>query len=450
MATGFIDIPFETDASALEADALDAFAAFIPGWVPREGHIEVWLIEVMARMAAEAAFVAAKVPQAIFRTFGKTLIGLLPIDAAPAEVSSTWVMADAAGYTVPAGTVVAFRAAGDVLIPFVTVNDVIVSAGSTTTLAGSVLLRAVESGTVGNGYTGAMTLVDSLAFVSSVTATTTSSGGVDAETDGEYVDRLAQDLKLLTPRPILAGDFATLARNVAGVYRALAVDNYIPSQVRTLGITNASNVLVSPIPYFSPADIGRTVTGTGIAGGTTITSYTDSTHVVMSATATATNAAASITLGALSNVERAVAVALVDEAGAAVSPTVKQAVSDYLEAMREVNFVVRAMDPTYTNIDVVTTFVKDPSYETVALQTSVQQAILDYLDPGNWAGGDLTPPEWRQNTNKVRYLELAALINSVPGVDYVASLTINAGTADVTMSGSAPLPDPGTVTATVV
>lgn len=381
--TGYIDVPLETDPDALAASALDYLAAAIPGWTPYDGHLEVWQIEAVARMVAEARDVGSTVPTSIFRYFGTSLIGLPSIDDAAATVSSTWTMVDSQGYTVDAGTVVAFRLAGDVLVPFEVVNTFTVSPGNTATLAGQVLLRAVEVGTVGNGRTGAMELVDALAFVASVVATTVSSGGVDAESDEAYLGRLAYELELLTPRPILARDFAVLARRTPGVHRAFAIDNYNPSN------------------------------------GTT-------------------------------NNERMVAVAVVDEAGANVSAGTKAAVDALLQSYREVNFVVHVMDPTRTTVNVSTTFKPLAGYEIPALEDAVEAAIADFLDPGKFGGGDLDPPEWRTTATVVRYLEVASLVDRVPGVDYVASLTLNGGTSDVVLAGVAPLPTVGTVAATAV
>lgn len=225
----YIDAPLDTDPDALAEQALTSLMASIPGWTPREGHLEVWVIEVMARMVAEARDVASRVPRSIFRHFGRTLLGLAPVEASKASVQSTWVMVDGSGWTVPAGTVVAFRTAGDQLVAFETVAEFVVSKGTTSTPAGAVELRAVEADFDSNGLTGAMELVDALAFVSSVTATTTSTGGSDAETDDDYLARLSQELQLLTPAPILPNDFAILARRTPGVHRAQVLDTYNPA-----------------------------------------------------------------------------------------------------------------------------------------------------------------------------------------------------------------------------
>lgn len=224
----YIDPPIESDPDDLAADAFDYLVSNLPGWVPYDGHLESWLVEALARVVSEAARVASAVPTSIFRYFGESILGVDPVDAEPATASSTWTMVDDAGYTVPADTVVAYRMAGDHLIGFRVVESVVVPPGDTATAADAVTLRAVEAGVNGNlPEAGPVELVDGLAYVDSITGTSPS-GGVDGESDSEYLNRLATELELLAPRPILPRDFAVMARRTAGVHRALAIDNYDP------------------------------------------------------------------------------------------------------------------------------------------------------------------------------------------------------------------------------
>lgn len=61
--------------------------------------------------------------------------------------------------------------------------------------------------------------------------------------------------------------------------------------------TNASPTLTSATAAFTAADVGRTVSGTGIPGGTTILTVTNGTTVTMSANATATGSSLTVTIG---------------------------------------------------------------------------------------------------------------------------------------------------------
>lgn len=385
----YIELPVTTDVDKLTADALDRIAAhFPPGeWAPEEGHLEVWLVEVLARMVHDAALVAAKVPVAIFRYFG-TLVGVTPINAVPATVSTTWTMVNNAGYTVPAGTVVAFRVATG-LVAFTVVADIVVPTGQTATAAGAVQLSALDPGAAANGINPQnLVLVDALAFVATVTSTTVTAGGADAETDGVYLDRLVEELRLLTPRPILPDDFAVLARRVPLVQRTVAIDGYNP------------------------------------ANGT-------------------------------SNNERMVAVAAHDAAGNPLTAAVRDRVIATLAAQREVNFVVHVIEPTYTVLAVTFDAVAVRDADPLAVRNAAVAAVIAYLDPARWAGGDERLRQWRL-TSVVRYLEVAAVLDRVQGLDYLTALSVNGGTANVALAGVAPLPasttravNPTTVVGTV-
>jgi hypothetical protein len=227
--TEYLDIEFESDPDALAQEAFDFLQAQIPNWQPAEGNLDVWMIRATARIAAEVQDIASSVPTTIFRYAGANLFSLPPIDALPALGQTTWVMADNAGYTIPAGTLVGIRISGDELIPFQTVNDVIILAGATTTAAGEVQISAVTPGAAGTGLTGTLELIDSLANVSTITLIAPTTGGIDAESDEEYLNRLTIELQLLTPRPIVPSDFSALALSVPGVHRALTLDGYDPN-----------------------------------------------------------------------------------------------------------------------------------------------------------------------------------------------------------------------------
>ncbi len=358
---GYITLPITLDANELMAQALATIAANLPDWVPYEGHLEVILIEVCAQMVAEAANVATQVPLAIFRYFGETVLGVAPLAGAPATVPTTWAMVDEQGYSIPAGTYVTFPTSGNTSVVFQTLAEVIVPAGLSSTAAGEVILVATAPGGFANGLGGTYVLYDALAFVAGITSTAHSSGGVDTETDTAYLDRLSALLQLLTPRPILPPDFAALARSVAGVYRAVAIDGY------------------------NPVD------------------------------------------GSLGN-ERMVALACVDANGNAISPDIAAQVQAYLQTMREVNFVASVISPVYTPISVSATLVALPGASPNAITAAAQVALSTFLSPANWGGGGQSPPQWHNETT-VRYLEIAAVLGNVPGVDYVAAnMTIGAGT----------------------
>lgn len=226
----FIRYPIEVNPDTLAQSVYAYIQARSPQWSPNDTELDVWIIQALTALVAENREMISDVSADIYRDFGATMVGLAPIDATPSTITSTWVMINNAGHTIPAGTQVGILDSAGNVIPFETTADVIILAGSTT--AAGVTLRSTNPGAETAGLAGAgvaLQLLDVLDFVSTVTANSTSTGGVDAESDTDYLNRLVNFITLLSRRPILPNDFAILGRNVAGVYRIVIIDGYNPA-----------------------------------------------------------------------------------------------------------------------------------------------------------------------------------------------------------------------------
>lgn len=218
----YINAPIVVDADDLKSQVYTYLQSVIPGWQPADGQLDVWLIEAFCEIGAQIGQTASDVVRAIFRWYGANLVGIPPIDALAAVGTVTITLIDDLGHTIPAGTSLAFDLSDGSTLVFTTDSDAVVDTGSTS--ISTVSITASDPGADGNGLSGTATLVDFLDFIDTVTVEGTTSGGADAETDDDYFDRLADELRLLAPRPILPEDFATFARNTAGIARATAID----------------------------------------------------------------------------------------------------------------------------------------------------------------------------------------------------------------------------------
>lgn len=377
----YIAPPITTEPDDLAAEAFAYLEDAIPGWVGSPGNLEVWLIESLAQMAGELTDVASAVPTSIFRFFGGSLLNLPQREAVPATGSTSWSMVDTQGYTVPAGTLVGIAATGDESVAFEVVDDVVVPVGEQD--ATGVTIVAAEPGASGNGLSATPDLIDSLDYVVNIALEGPTGGGVELESDDDYLTRLRELLTLLAPRPILPEDFAVLARTVPGVDRATAIDGY----------------------KLDTAD---------------------------------------------DDVERCITVVVADAAGEPVSGTVKAQVDALLEAERELNFLVFVGDPSYTAIDVAFTIKAYPDYDAADVVARVEAAVAEYLSPATFGQATyMAAPSWLADT-KVRYLEVAEVVNRVEGVWYVDALTVEGGTADVALTGIAPLPRAGDISGTAL
>jgi len=552
--SNYIEIPIETDPDILAQEGFDFIQSRFPEWVPNDGNLETVMIEANARLTAEARDVASAVPTDIFRYFGQ-LVGVPPHEAAYAQSTVTFTAINNSGYTIPAATQLSIHTSGNELIAFETLAEAVIPGGSTTvTLVG---IQAIEAGVAASGLpmSSLIDLLDPLDYIVSVTLDADTTGGMDAETDDEYLNRLVLRLQMLAPRPILARDFAVFALDIDGVSRATAIDGYNPlhnlltanqssietdatgwqndincavarSTVQkvdgvaslTLTASSAADMSARTTPAFAvvPGDIYSAVaqfravtTGRNCrvcirwysdAGGTSAISDSDSTSVAdvtgSFVQASVQNAIAPINAVTCRVIAKVIAPANtevhyidviqlrrgpgidwviggtaetgndrmvtdfpVDADGEPVSSGIKIEIDNYLESLREVNFITFVADPFYTTIDVQFVAKALQGYDTTLIHDAIIEALTQFLSPANWGFpqastlGDSSSTLWF-NKPLVRYLELSQAINEVIGVDYVTTLALRSGSnsyaqLDVNLGGIVGLPRPGSITGTV-
>jgi Baseplate J-like protein len=356
VADEFIELPVETEPLEIALDAFAHIAGQVPGWEPAEGNLDTLLIEADAQETAVDRALLVEMSTEIFRYIGG-VFGIDPLDPTAATVASTWTMTDTAGHTIPAGTQVALEAPDGSTVGFRTTAGVTVAAGQSVTAVGGVTLEAVEEGAHTSGLSTVSELIDQLAFVQSIALVGTTTGGIDGETNEEYVNRLAERLRLQSTALILPRDFEIAARDHANVARAVAVDGYRAD-------TQASGQ------------------------------------------------------------ERALSVAVADEAGEPLSSPDKALIDADFQANRETNFLAFVMDATYTTVDVVFAAKMLAGFVAADVEANAESAISTFLSPANWGlpssgDGDV---DW-VNRTVLRYQELVTVLNNVEGIDYYTALT---------------------------
>lgn len=380
----------ETDPDVLEAEAIAFMQTAFAGWQANEGALATWIIRSMANMTSTARDLASDVPLAVFLYFGSSIAGIPPVEATFATATATFTMRDTIGTrTIPADLEVGIDDGTGTLVGFRVVNQVVVAPGAGATAAGGVSLIALEAGAAPNGITGAATLLEPLDFVASVTVVTAPAGGGDAESVEAYANRLAGELRLMAPRPILARDAGVLAQRVATVDRALAIDLYNPDT----------------------ADF---------------------------------------------NAEKHTTIVAVDALGEPVTAGTKTTILSTLNALREANFVFHVIDPTYTNVDVTVVGKAVSGFNPTDVDAAATAALTAYLSPLDWGQPRIGDQREWLNSIVVRKFEIAEVLNSVAGFDYIepAGLTMRIGAGayaeqDITLPGVAPMPRAGVINVTV-
>jgi hypothetical protein len=387
----YIRIPLETNPTELAQEVFDYINTQAPDWVPSEGNLDVWIVRAVAQLASENRNLATDVQDDIFRYFGANLVGVQPIDATAAQANTTWTLNDANGHTIPAGTSVGIADANGNIIPFQTTVDTIVASGSNVTPTGGVVVRAIMPGAEATGLGGSGTFVQLIDVLDWV-ASIVMTGPSSGGVDDEE-------------------DGAYLGR-LALYMQKLSKRPILPVDFSTMAL-DADPIIQRAVAIdgFNPAD---------------------STY----------------------NNQRMVTIAAVDSQGNDVPAATKTAIQGYLNANREVNFIVNTMAPNYTTINITTSIHVQTGYTAATVNASVTTALNNYFSSASWGEDpsvyDSTVVTTWIDTQVVYFNEVLTLISNVTGVARVTALTLNGGTANINLTAPASLTRPGTVTVTDV
>jgi hypothetical protein len=388
--------PITLDPEQIFQDSfVAAMQAAFPDWEPADGNLDSQLGEAFAHITAQLGESASDNLTDIFRFFGAGVASIPPIDATAASGTVTFTLTDTDGHAITAGTMIGKDLGDSGLVMFQTTVDVDVAPGVAIAAGVPVVATEENPGAIGSGIDGEAEQIEPLDFIDTVVFDAPTSGGFDAEDDNVYLSRLVEELRLLTPRPILPGDFTVLTKRVIGVDRALTLDGYDPDT--------------------DTFDNERMVT-----------------IFALDAAGEAVSSGVKTLIDVLFNGDGAT-----------------------IEAMREVTFEIHVDDPTYTSVDVNFTATALPGWDPAAVSAGLVAAVQTYLDPALWGQPMIGETRAWVNKNKVRLGELYTALNTVPGVHTVDAVTFRKhatgsfATTDLLLDGPAPLPRSGTITPTV-
>jgi uncharacterized phage protein gp47/JayE len=387
------------DRTAIKAKAVAKMQEELPAWRLEAGTVEDVLFDAWSWVAAEQAEMLISQIISGLRTFGP-LIGVPPIEAQAATAVVTVTASAAApagGYTLEERelTVGIVDADGE-LQAWELLTPLVIAEGATT---GTATVAALEAGTKPNGLSGAVSLIEAPAWVASA-AIATSGGGVEAEDDAAFLDRLVETLSTVRSAPVKAQDASLTARSVAGIGRAAAVDNLKP---------------------------GSAWAAYGGAG-------TEN-----------------------QSEEKSIVVACTDEHGVPSDSAHLAAVKAKLEELRESNFLFFVLPPSIVKINVTATVYAWPGRDLAGVKAEVEGALKEVLSPASWGTDSTGKPSHWVNDQVVRLSEIFAAIMAPPGVRWCSSASFGKagsalGTADVDMNPGSKvpvLPEAGTLTITV-
>lgn len=391
---GYVSYPIESNPTVLLQQAYNYIKSRAPVWQEHDGNLDVWMLQAFAAMASDLRVLATDVPDRIFRYLGDTILGVHPNAATNAQVRTTWTAIDIVGHLIPAGTHVGIRDGAGRLQDFQTVNDITILPGLFETGDGEVVLIAVEPGSAASNL------------------------GATGD-EAEVID------------PLDFVESVILFETTSGGSDAETVDEYTDRLVEFM-----QNLSTRPI---LPDDFARAARGfPGVFRAVALDGYNPAND-------------------SFGN-ERTISIAGVDQFGLDLPQQVKDDLDDYLQAQREINFIVNVIDAARTTINVAFVGTSLPGFSAAEVEAAAEAAATSYLSPMNW-GLDPTIASgsnvdtWVE-TVVVRYNKVMQVLENVEGMAYISTLSINRstdppGTADVTLDQPAALTEPGTITGSV-
>jgi len=434
-----------------------------PDYTPQPANLEYVMATIFATWAADIASLCSAGGTELFTQYGAQLFNLPAELGSSATATIQIVAADDSGYTLPSGQQFLL----DGVAGFQTFVPTVIPSGSTSATA---TIAANTPGSAGNGL-GAQSCVmntgsvGSLSWVLNVILVSESSGGVDAETSDEYVQRLAETIQLSAPRPITASDYGTMSLSFtpeAGtdqeeVGRGVAIDGYDPTVTPFTGTTNGT-VTVTGVAPTTGISINSIISAANIPLGTTVVDINGSSAATATASASANvltlsqSTSSSITSESMISTgtyynERCVTVCVTDSNGLALNSDTMTALSAWLESLRELNFVVNVIAPTYNPIYLTVSVYRNVLYSASDVQAAVQASLLTLFSPSGWGiAADSSGTIW-SNTVDIYQSVVEAAIQNTAGVDHISTGSLHIGLSpspatwqDVQLVGPFPLP----------
>lgn len=227
--SAYVDLrPFDVSDQEIVDTAIAAARLNLPGWVPREGHAEVMLIESLALEIAEAIVAVNRLPGAVVQAI--LLLAGVDRDYGAAPVTSAiFEMGDTLGHEVPGGTRLYLPLDDGSTVTFlVEPPGLSIPAGQS---AGTVSIIGDAFTASANGVQAGNVLVpaDPLPFIESVTLGSNVADGRDPETDDQWRDRGVARLSRLSDALVLPRHFEAAAIERPEVSRAVAIDLFDPT-----------------------------------------------------------------------------------------------------------------------------------------------------------------------------------------------------------------------------
>lgn len=462
----YVDLTVHDEkASTSLQTILQAARAFVPGWVPQTGQIEVALAEVIARRSSEVVHAINRVPGATV----ETLLELFNITRSVGTQATATIKITAYGnFDLPAGSELIYvDTAATVSYVFTTSSSIAltpVKATGKLTLAGCTASTTYPAGTQFTVVVGSTTYTytadsdfttDGSGDVASVTVTATVFG--KDHNDVTHGGVIPNGSAAFTFSGIGGGTVTAQTGDTNGFINGSDDNTTVAVTAQDVGSTYNLSVLGQPLTLLNPAtnfkEAEFTVNPTNGANAESDDTYFKRGVAILSGYAGASTTASQIKnyVGTEKNYAYRTAVfnrrryrdrdttdasfgfhnghvlvAVASSVGTASNASTEVKVSsanlaDLHTSLSErvpASLSVDVMSAELVDVDITASVVKKSGTTAATVKTAIETALKGYLDPNAW--------NWQENL--VRRNEIISLIDSVTGVDYVGTLTMGGST----------------------
>lgn len=225
----YIQLPLiDKDPQDVYENAILDLQSNFPEWIPREGQMEVLLLEALALQVAEAIFAINRLPDGISEVL-LSLYGIERDNGQQPVADIRFEMSGTIGYTIPAGTQVRLNLDNGLEpIVFTTDSELIIDVDNSFGVVSATGDRYTSDAN-GTPVDTILEMMDSLVYVNYAKIDSPVTGGRPPENDIDYLNRGAQRFQRLSDTLVLPKHFEAAALEQDYVSRAHALDNYDPA-----------------------------------------------------------------------------------------------------------------------------------------------------------------------------------------------------------------------------
>jgi hypothetical protein len=227
--TTFVNLTiYDKSAVDLYNAAIANIASFLPEWVPREGNVEVVMLEAFCNVVEEAVYAINRLPNAMALILLQ-MFGVYRSPGVQPVATLQFTVQDTQGYTIPIGTAAALPIMDGIdPVVFTTDQDLVIPAGQTVGTVSATGDRFTVDANTAPAATP-LGMLNSLQFLNSVVLVSVTESGTDPDTDANWIERGAARLSRISDALLLPRHFSAYAIEQDTVHRATAIDSYNPT-----------------------------------------------------------------------------------------------------------------------------------------------------------------------------------------------------------------------------